>query len=391
MKLAKPLRFVLVCLLGLVLAIGLVFLSGGIALTHKAPETAVTMFPLNGLAQERLASAVFTSSVATSGKPKDAAKSAEALARSSFYYEPLTPTSHAILALALNDDEARAEVVRLSSKLNRRDATLQALVLQGYVETGNYEGVVKTLDGILRVSPSKSQELFPILLNVFVQDGAVKEFAKILDGSSPWHRKFIRFAVRQPTALSNLVELRPRLSFGDDKLDHALLINLANQGDFDAAYGLYRQFTKAGRSQRVKESLSWVSMYEPFDWSFADDAELRAQTSLKTDELELYVRPGHGGTFAKRIISTPSAPFSVSAEHQISPRNLSKNVKVSLTCAQQVEPFFETRFGDERLYGLVKTVPDDCSFVELALKARAWSGQSTLRGAISPLVIERQF
>lgn len=387
MKLGKPIRFAIICLLGLLLAVGLAFQSASIALVHKAPERAIAFFPLNGLAEENFASAVFKSSLSVLGEHQRAAQNAEQWARLSYLHEPLTPKSLAILAMSERKLEAQTKIVGLSSRLNRREPLLQALVLQEYVSTNNYRGVVKTLDRILRVRPSKSTELFPILLNVFSQEGSVGEFEKILDGTSPWHQQFIRFALGQPSALPNLFQLRKRVSFQDQKLDQALLWGLAKEGDLNAAASLYDLWaTPAGAHSN--DSLGWGSTFVPFDWRLIDNADFRAQRSLDSDKLELYVRPGSGGVFASRILETPKAPFSISAKQQISHPNLVKDVKITLSCAPRNAAFSEDTFKQSGLYVPVKAVPDDCPFMEISLSARAWSGQSALRGTISPLVIK---
>ncbi|WP_226698669.1 hypothetical protein [Qipengyuania gaetbuli] len=387
MKLAKPFRFSVVSLVCVLLAAGLGFQSAGIALTSKAPATAANLFPLNGLAQENFASDAFASSVAFSKEPEAAARSVEVWARSSYLREPLTPESHAILALAEAQGRLRTEIVNLASRLNRREASLQGLVLQEQVLADNYPGAVGTIDEILRVRPSRSTELFPVLIRVFIQDGAVEEFSRVIDGSSPWHQRFLSYAIGQSEALQNLVELRSRQSFGDQELDKALLRNFASEGDLDASFALYRQLSETAHGGRTRQVLRWVSTFEPFDWRFIDTADFRAQKSQESEELELYIRPGNGGQFAERIIEAPDTPFSISASHRISPSSLSNDVKIVVTCADSDEPISEAGFRQSGLSLSVSEVPSACQYVKLALLGRAWSGQSALRGAISPLTI----
>ena len=383
MNVANPLRLIFVSIVGLILAAVLATQSASFALTGEAPETSVRLFPLNGLAQENVASAIFSSSVALSGDPQSAAQLAEGWARTSYNYEPLTPESHAILALAQQD----SQVIGLAAQLNRREPTLQALVLQEHVTAENYAGAVESLDGILRVRPSRSSELFPVLLSVFAQDGAVEEFAEVLDGTSPWHQQFLNYAVAQPTALPNLAQLRTQVDFNEQKFDQALLRNLAQQNEIQLGYDLYNQFARGDRRSSEEGILSWESTYTPFDWRLKNNADFRAQPSLDGADLELYVRPGSGGVFATRIIKSPQAPFSFFAKHQITPRDLSEDVQISLRCTQDPEPFSQGEFSRDGLNLSIENVPANCLFMEIALQARAWSGQSALKGTISPLKI----
>jgi hypothetical protein len=385
MNLANPLRLIFVSIFCLLLAAVLAVQSASFALTDESPETAVRLFPANGLAQENVASAIFSSSVANLGGPQSAAQLAEGWARTSYRYEPLTPESHAILALAQQD----SHVIGLAAQLNGREPTLQALVLQEHVAAENYAGAVESLDAILRVRPSRSSELFPVLLSVFAQDGAVEEFAEVLDGTSPWHQQFLNYAVVQPTALANLAQLRAQVDFNEQKFDQALLRNLAQQNEVQSGYDLYNQFAQDDGRAPEEGILSWESTYTPFDWHLKGNADFRAQRSLDGADLELYVRPGSGGVFATRVIKSPRAPFSIFANHQITPRDLSEDVRISLRCTQDPEPFSQGEFGRDRLNLSVENVPANCLFMEIALQARAWSGQSALKGTISPLAIDQ--
>ena len=390
MKLAKPLRFTLLSLACGLLGLGLGFQSAGIALTSKEPEIATRLFPLNGLAQENIASETYASSAVDSEEPEAAARRAEMWARLAYLKEPLTPNSLAILALAEDQEKSRSLVVDLASTLNRRELTLQGLVLQEHVLAENYGGAVGTIDEILRVRPSRSAELFPVLLSVFVQEGAVEEFSRVLDGSSPWHKRFISYAIGKPEALANLVELRSRQSFDDPKLDQTFLRNLAAGGDLEASFTLYRLLSEEGSAGRSNQVLSWVSTFEPFDWSFVDSPEFRAQTSQNSDNLELYIRPGNGGPFAKRTIRAPEVPFAISVTHEIRPSNLSQDVKVVLTCLGSGEQIMEVPFGENEMSHSIDRLPSGCSYLELALHGRAWSGKSALKGEISPLLLSNR-
>lgn len=385
---SQPLRLVLLLIVCLGFALAVAFQSAGIALTRKAPETAGMMFPLNGMAKENAASTIFSSLVEAGGEPQSAALVAEEQARHSYRLEPLTPESHAIVALTQDSAALRSEVIAAASQLNRRNQRLQALVLEERVIAQDYPGVLEALDQILRVRPSRSQDLYPVLLTVFAQEGAVEEFQKVLDGTSPWHQKFLSFAVSQPAALRSLAELRSRQNLGDEEFDRALLRGLAQEGQLEVAYSLYEQFGEGTGSIRRTGRLPWDVTYAPFDWQLTDSADYRAQQSLDSTDLELYVRPGHGGVFARRIIKAPTVPFSISAEHQITPITSTEKVTLALKCTQARQPFYQTQLGATELAFSIDELPADCSFVEIAMSARAWAGEAAIKGTISPLTID---
>ncbi|MBX7531755.1 hypothetical protein K3165_02320 [Qipengyuania sp. 1XM1-15A] len=387
MKLVHPLRITLAGIFSVALAAVLAAQSAGITLTRKEPETALMLFPSNGLAQENLAAAIFEADLVVSREAEGAAQTAKPSAFASYLSEPLTPEVHAILALTQGRREVRSEVISRASELDKRETMLQGLVLQEYVNDGNYTGVITTLDRILRVRPSRSTELFPVLSTVFVQDGATEQFAGVLNGTSPWHEEFLSYAVRQDAALANLARLRRLITFGNVEIDKALLRNLVREGKVETGYGLYDEiFVSTNESAQVG-LLQWDSDFVPFDWRFADGADFRAQRNLDSDQLQLYVRAGQGGIFARRIIKAPEGPFTVSAQHEIKPQELADDVRLFLRCTDDPQPFFEARFGAARFQQLVNDIPSECSFIEVQLHARAWSGKSALRGLISPLRI----
>lgn len=379
----------LACIFGLMLAGALAAQSTGIALSRKAPDLALTMFPLNGLAREKLASLIFLSSAAESGKPELGAQEAASQALASYRNEPLTPEAHAILAFANGDAGTRSEMVGLASNLNRREPRLQALVLQEEVAARDYAGAIETLDRILRVRPSRSDELFPTLLSVFVQEGAVQEFARILDGTSPWHEAFFGYAVDQPAALPNLVELRSRVSFNDQELDQKLLRKLAEQGDLKSAFLLYDRIAEPGEAHSGNRVLDWSNTYTPIEWSLVDRGALRAQPNLAGDKLEIDARPGNGGVVARRFIKAPKAPFKVAVKHKIAPGQGSEDIDIGLRCAEEGAPVFNVNLQEMGDGHEVASLPSTCAFIELTIAARAWSGRSALRAEIDSIRIER--
>lgn len=388
MRVARPLRLTVCAALGLALAVGLAVQSAGIALTRKAPQASHELFPLNGLSQEELATAAVLS-VAEGLVPAEIGMPmAEEWALEAYRKEPLTPEAHAILALAEEDEDGRSEILKLALKLNRRNPRLQGVVLQEQVGQQDYLGAVATLDRILRVRPSRSGELFPALLPVFVKEGAVAEFARILDGTSPWHQAFFQYAVRQPAALRNLLELRQSVTFNDQRLDQALLNNLVTEGEFDLAFAFYQLL--GGADSVSGDGTSWVSTFPPFDWSFSDKAGLRAQPSLSSEKLEISVKPGEGGVVARRLIKAPEAPFVVEVKHNIASSQTLQDTDVSLRCSGVDGALVLNRNLASQGRGFeITSLPESCLFVEMSIEARAWSGRSALNAELDSFFIRK--
>lgn len=387
MKVARPVRLGVSIALGLLLAVALGAQSAGIALTKKAPDTAIAAFPLNGLAYENIASAIFLATTEATGSPEEGARAARPWALEAYRLEPLVPKAHAILALAEEDPEKRKQILKAALDLNRREPRLQAVVLQQQVADADYPAAIASLDRILRVKPSQYNELFPVLINVFAQEGAINEFAKILDGSSEWHGRFFRFAASQPSALANLAELRGQMSFDDEVTDQTLLRSLVRQGDVATAYSLYQQITG---SNATDASGAWSNDYPPFDWSLTDEAGLRAQPSLGGDELEISVKPGKGGAVARRLMRAPERPFSIIVKHSIDSQQALQDIDVLVECAGQTDAILEANLVRQGSGYRIDNLPSDCAFIEIAIAARAWSGRSALNENIEAVdVVQR--
>lgn len=388
MKLAHPLRFILVTVLGLALSIALAVQSAGIALGQKAPDTAASLFPLNGLAQEKLATLLYLSAGSEAKAEEIDGRGAEDWARLSYRHEPLTPSSHVVLAFSENDPDTRSQIVKLASQLDRRETRLQGLVLRDQVAAQDYPGAVNTLDRILRVRPSRAEELFPSLLAVFTQEGAVQEFARILDGSSPWHQSFFEYAVRQKAALPNLLKLRRQMSFNDEELDQTLLKNLVLAGSIEPAYQFYLTMPRAESGNSGAGRLTWDSTLVPFEWKFADEGGLRAQPSRQGDMLEIRARPGNGGIVATRVIKAPPAPFRLVVNHKVSPAGVARDIDIAMRCMGDKVPLFSVDLVNLGAGQRVTALPPSCEFLELMIAARAWSGRASLSAEIDQIRIE---
>ena len=387
MKVARPVRLGVSIALGLVLAAALGAQSAGIALTKKAPDTAIAAFPLNGLAYENIASAVFLATTEATGSPEEGAKAARPWALQAYRLEPLVPKAHAILALAEDDPEKRRQILDAALALNRREPRLQAVVLQQQVGDADYPAAIASLDRILRVKPSQYNELFPVLINVFAQEGATDEFAKILDGSSEWHGRFFRFAASQPSALRNMAELRRKMSFDDEITDRALLRNLVREGDVATAYSLYQRIAGADATGAAG---AWSNDYPPFDWSLTDDAGLRAQPSLSGKGLEISVKPGKGGVVAHRLMRAPATPFAIAVDHAIERQQALQDIDITVRCTGQSDEILNANLVRQNGGYRIDSLPDECNFIEIGLEARAWSGRSAVNEEIEAIRVVRR-
>lgn len=395
------------------IAVGLAVLSGAHALSsasvRTSPEFSVAVWPSNGLALERLAYRAFAEDIrkalgfgeAGGAQPSgpepdrtdEMAVDSDQLRRSAgaafpaaaraLSYDPLLPKVHAIFALSESDPVRRERIVALASQLNRRDLSLQGLVLQSKVDAGDYPGAIETLDQILRVHPQRQAEFFPALTEGLRNKVTTPAYRDLLAKPLPWRDSFLMHAVGDAVAARNLAIIRQTVDFDNPDFDRKLIANLVRNGDLQLAARIYRQL---GNSTSLTAESAWSSVYPPFEWTFADKAGLRAQLSNDGSKLEFTIDPGTGGVLASRLMASPDAPFTISVRYQLANPSLGKDLKLSLTCLGQAEPFLESAISDKK--GRFDVLRDPgCGYIDLKLMGRSWTGGEPLNGSITEVVI----
>lgn len=389
-------------LLASLIALPLAVLSGAQALSSAAlkasPERALVVFPWNGLASEKAAYDLMANRVRqAAGSPADSASprklppmldlarfaaSAKDQAREAIRREPLAPSAYVLLALAETDPARRKALVEGASRLSRRDPVLQVLVLEERGKAGNYLGAIDTLDEILRVHPERREEFFPVLAKALGQQAAVPGLARLLARPVPWREDFLNFAVADGTALENLAFVRERIVIDDPEFDRKLIARLAESGWIASAERIYAKVAPV----RAALKGGWRADYPPFDWQLADKPGFRAQAGDILDALEVDVKPGNGGVIASRLLPNPGGPFAMRLVHEVDPPSQTGDMKLTLACQGQSEPFFESAFtGPQSAFSVERVAT--CPYLTVSITARSWTGGRPLRANLGPLKI----
>ncbi len=388
----EPLRLGLSLIAGLVLAAASgLHVSSAIA-TRTAPELAADLFFANAEARELLAFEGFTRNVSDPTSLREAAASVRELASEALRIDPTSAKALALLALAQEDTATRHSAAIAASRINRRDLTLQGLVLEAHLAANDYNASVETLDQILRVHQSYLDEFAPVLVEALREDETVPVFARLLDGSSPWHEYFYRhYALADTSLLPNLARLRARRPLADEDFDRALIRQLAQEGHGAEARALFNELT--GGRETVSASkgaqgrvLGWDSRFPPFDWQFVDTGDMRGQASLEGGELEIFVRPGRGGSVAERVLEMPGEPFVLETRVAIEGMHRSEAIRAELSCERG-----GTAFASKDLTSGENSIrvenPPQCDQLAIAIHARAFSGGTALRARIEEIAI----
>ncbi len=356
--------------------------------TRSAPAQSVSLFAANGLAYEQLAFQTFQSQVNEGLELQAAAQMAQAQAEQGLVHDPLSPKSYAILAMASDDPERRSAILQSANRLNRRDISLQGLVLQEHIEQEDYRGVVSTLDQLLRVHPGYAREFYPLLVDVLQNDEAAPLFPDIMNGGALWHENFLLFAARDSAAQPNLASIRSQLNIENDRVDRLLISGLVRQGEEEAALSLYNSLRVPRPAQESAAHLDWEERFPPYDWELAAERDFRSQPGRDGSTLELYARSGQGGTIARRIISAPSTPINISTNMAMRGQGRSDAVRLILRCTSSQDAVIDEPLapGDNSIS--VATLPNDCQQLTIEINARALRGEPTLRAELEPISIE---
>lgn len=355
--------------------------------TRTQPTTAIAAFPLNGEAYEVAAFAVFTGSVTDPEQLQPAAETARSLAIEAIRQDPASARAYALLALAQTDRARRDQVALAASRVNRRDLTLQGVVLDTHLANNDFANVVETLDQILRVHPTYRRDFYPVLGEALRDNRTVPVFARLLDGSSPWHERFFTsYALSQPDLLRNVAELRAMRDLVGPDFDRQLVANLVRAGENEAAARLYRQLSSDDQRDGGREGLAWTAQFPPFDWRFTNESDFRAQVSRDGERLELFARPGKGGEIAQRILPVPQAPFSLRLTQFADNPSQADAVRIELRCPGAENPFLVQPLGEGENALRVEEAPA-CEAMQLVINARAFSGSPTLRSELGRIEI----
>lgn len=387
--LAVP-RLALAVIIGLIVAIGAGLNTTSMIATKTAPELAVQLFPANGEAYDNLAFDRFSEAAAED--PTDLLTPAAAAredALSALRRDPISPKALTLLSLAMDDEPSRSEAALAAGRLNRRDLALQGLVLETYLESGNYDRSIETLDAILRVHPTYDNRFFPVLGQALADQRTIPVFERILDGSSPWHERFIgNYSIRQDDLLTNLAQLRVRKPLAGREFDQSLVRKLAARGDIEAALAVFRAVEGNERNEDLSSGLlGWSGEFPPFDWRFVDEGDFRAQPSRDGERLELFARPGKGGVIAERIIPIPEAPFTVRLTQESENARQAEDVRIEMTCPGAAEPFLVAPLAQGANAIAVEASPG-CPQARLAINARAFTGRATLRTELGTIELK---
>lgn len=374
-------RALVISLACIVLAVLLAMQAVSAVTSRTAPELALDFAPGNGTALTNRAFALFSDRVRKGDSVEEAARIAAPIARQAYVSEPLSPKSHMILALAQSAPDTRSATLAEALKLNRRSLPLQGAALQERTTNQDLEGVIETLDQILRVHSARHSEFFPLLARALEDDTSLPVFERILANEPNWQTGFLAHAAGHAGALVNTARLRRTSKEENPALDRTLIIRLA--ADPETQMEAQAHYDFAVKRASVEDAGAWRSDFPPLDWGFIDTREMRAQPDINGEKIEFFVKTGSGGGLMSRLFRiNPRTDTIITVNYDIRPEELAEDVRVQAKCPQDTRWRLDRDLSEQGNGFVLSDLPEDCGFIQFLIYARAWTGGVNLRGEI---------
>lgn len=242
----------------------------------------------------------------------------------------------------LSGDEATSErwLVQAQS-LSRRDVPVQLALLELEVQRDNVPAVLLHYDRALRVSSDTHQTLLPILVRASADPAVTRALLPILDRRPLWRNAFAEnLALGTNPATMAMIIPHLGLDPGDDwqrSLIESLLRRMVQQGGYEQAFGVYRQFAAgAGRDVRNGDFESEDPGLQPFDWQLANDSNLGAFREPREGHgmvLSLIAANARGGDVARQLVLLSPGRYLLSATGGDVEGDAITRPALALTCA----------------------------------------------------------
>ena len=257
------------------------------AARQALPELALKWFPADARANAEAASRL----IAHARSPADLA-TAEALARFSVARDPTyapAVRTLGLIAVARRDQQGAASLVRLSSRLSRRDLPTSLWLIEERVQANDIVGALHHYDIALRTSDDAEPLLFPILISASADANIAHPLARLLATKPIWAERFMARLIPEAPSSERLVDIVRRM--GQERalpipgLMRALIDDLAGKRKYDLAWQAYVLATgNAGglRPDRIRNGeFDADNPYPPFDWLLSGDSSRAVRRQLR--------------------------------------------------------------------------------------------------------------
>ncbi len=296
----------------------------------------------------------------------------------------------AVAVLAWNTPPARrSQLTEAAAALGKREPLLQALLIDEFQRTNQYDRMLQTIDSMVRVSPSMAHPLAVSLVPLLQDDAMIPDIARLMQSSPDWSEPLLIEASKNPRLAANLTKLRlslPESAEIADTTDQTVLANLVRAGNTSAAARLYSELNMASGDGRlaVGKSIGWGADLPPYDWELTDsyDAYVRTRPGGGFD---VRIRPGNGGELAKRLLALPAGARAIQVRHTMGPASQLDDLRIAVVCAQTGAEISSRAFGASPFAVDLPSAGQKCDTIWLNIEGSAKATGDVIQGTITGL------
>jgi hypothetical protein len=359
-----------------------------------SPQLALKVAPLNAGARAKLAALLVASPATRSA--------ARALALDAIQRDPIQPVALRVLAVALDENDARLDEVRRglmaqAQRLTRRDLATQMWFIDQSIRKSDALSTMHHFDLALRSSESAREGIFP-LLEVAASDREVRQILLRTLGQRPsWAKQFASYSVGSGRDLAFSAEVAGLLLDPRDPEDRQQYLFLTNRlvqdGRYALAWDIYRKRGLAPANiitNGVRHGdFDAPENGSPFDWTFAQEPELWASRERGSDNAGFVLRVaafnGRSGEVAWQVVHLPPGAHRLQVQMGDIPTAAPDRPEVRMECAaaaggERLATVIPDQSGPaSREFSAEFTVPQSCPFQRISIRA---AGQGPLKDPV---------
>lgn len=318
------LRFAIILLIGAIVTCAS-FAIAMIGVTRtKNPNIALAINSNDGVALAKVAEAMFLSN------PLKPPAQITDLARKALQVQGANARALRLLGSMFSvenpDSEQARHLMKLATRLTRRDAGAQLWLVQDAARRSDYPAAMANIDTLLRTLPESEDTLFPIMLRGLDDPQFRAMFRRYRKGAPIWVGNFLSYSIANAPNLDPVVEIVVSSGGFPDVPKAAaygrqLLDRLGKAGQFDEVAQIYRlmpgadlqHLTRAGFDVSDIEEYSGVVGWQVFDGPDAG-ASFVLEKGREDPIMTVYVNSGTTRPVASKLLYLRPGGYLLSVE-----------------------------------------------------------------------------
>lgn len=302
-------------------------------------------------------------------------------ARAAIAARALSPASLRQLAFAAPENvtpASKARLIRLSSRLSRRDFGVQVWNIEDAVDRNDIPGALKAYDVALRTNRDSPTVLFPTLAAALENPEVGNHFRPYLKAAPPWLAAFMDNIVGNETHAAALAKIGVAvggLPTGRDNADlHDRIIDVLLRQRNVAAVKSYYTSRATHLGLLTSTDLNQASLANdsgPLGWQMFSEASYGADVA-EGNVMRIFAAPGRSGIVARKLLFLRPGNYAISARFKVATFAPSSFLRLQLSCANAASPspvWIGPDVASGNGYTARLVVPENCGAQNLEIVA----------------------